>query len=48
MNTSSKEYVQWMANVWRLNDERNKQIKREKKSLEDLVAIAEIECGLYE
>lgn len=47
MDTHSKEYVQWMANVWRLNDERNKQIEREKKYLEDLVAIAEIECGLY-
>jgi hypothetical protein len=27
MDTHSKEYVEWMANVWRLNDERNKSLK---------------------
>lgn len=27
MDTSSKEYVEWMANVWKLNDERNKKLK---------------------
>lgn len=31
-DTSSLEYVRWMANVWRLNDERNKQIEKEKGS----------------
>jgi len=25
-DTSSKEFVEWMANVWRLNDERNKRL----------------------
>lgn len=24
VDTSSKEHAEWMANVWRLNDERNK------------------------
>lgn len=34
MDTSSKEYVEWMANVWRLNDERNKKLKAvESKSI---------------
>lgn len=28
-DTRSKEYVEWMANVWRLNDERNKRLKKE-------------------
>jgi hypothetical protein len=27
MDTSSKEYVEWMAKVWKLNDERNKKLK---------------------
>jgi hypothetical protein len=48
MNTNSKEYVEWVANVWRLNSERNKQIEQRNKSLEDLIAITEIEYGLYE
>jgi hypothetical protein len=29
-DTSSKEYVEWMSNVWRLNDLRNKEIEKEK------------------
>lgn len=45
MNTHSREYVEWVANVWRLNSERNKQIEKEKKSLDDLIAITEIEYG---
>jgi hypothetical protein len=24
MNTQSREYVEWMAGVWKANDERNK------------------------
>lgn len=24
MTSNNKEYVEWVANVWRLNDERNK------------------------
>jgi hypothetical protein len=48
MDTHSKEYVEWMANVWRLNDERNKRIEAEKKRLQDLDCIAEIEAGLYD
>lgn len=31
-DTSSTEYVSWMANVWRLNDERNKMIDEQKKA----------------
>lgn len=27
IDTSSKEYVAWMAAVWKANDERNKNIK---------------------
>lgn len=27
-DTRSKEYVLWMANVWRLNDERNKKVEK--------------------
>ena len=30
MDTRSKEYVEWMANVWRLNDLRNKEIAAQK------------------
>ena len=29
-DTSSKEYVEWMSNVWRLNDLRNKELEKEK------------------
>lgn len=28
-----KEYVKWMANVWKLNDERNKRVEAEKQAL---------------
>jgi hypothetical protein len=34
MDTRSKEYVEWMANVWKLNDERNKEIERKKRESE--------------
>jgi hypothetical protein len=27
MDTQSKEYVEWVANVWRLNSERNEKLK---------------------
>jgi hypothetical protein len=26
------EYVKWMSDVWRMNDERNKQLAKENKS----------------
>lgn len=29
---SSKEYVEWMAKVWKANDERNKLIENTKKA----------------
>jgi hypothetical protein len=48
MDIQSKEYVEWVANVWRLNSERNKQIEQHKKDMEDQVTIAEINSGLYE
>lgn len=28
VDTSSKEYTEWMSNVWRLNDKRNKASKK--------------------
>lgn len=28
-----KEFVEWMSNVWKLNDERNKRIEAEKQAL---------------
>jgi hypothetical protein len=31
MDTQSKEYVEWMASVWKANDERNKKTKEEHK-----------------
>lgn len=31
-DTSSPEYVRWMAEVWRLNAERNKRLEKEKGS----------------
>ena len=31
IDTSSKEYVEWMASVWKANDERNKRIEAEKR-----------------
>jgi hypothetical protein len=48
LDTSSKEYVTWMAAVWKANDERNKRITAKQKQLEDLDCIAEIEAGCYE
>ena len=29
IDTSSLEYVKWMSEVWRLNDERNKKLAEE-------------------
>lgn len=48
MDTRSKEYVKWMANVWKANHERNMKIQKEKEDLEKLVTVAEIEAGCYE
>ena len=31
METSSKEYVEWMASVWKANNERSKEIERQHK-----------------
>lgn len=28
-----KEYVKWVGDVWRMNDERNKQLEKEKMDL---------------
>jgi hypothetical protein len=42
------EFVQWMASVWKANDERNKRLQAEIKRMEDLDTIAEIEAGCYE
>ena len=47
-DTSSKEYVRWMAAVWKANDERNNRIEAMQKRLEELDCIAEIEAGMYE
>jgi hypothetical protein len=30
MDTRSKEYVEWMASVWKANDERNKAMEQKK------------------
>lgn len=38
----TKEYVEWMANVWRLNDLRNKRIEAQKKKMQLLDDIAEM------
>lgn len=48
MNTASKEYTQWVADIWRLNAERNEKIKLKQKKIDDEIAIAEIEAGVYE
>jgi len=32
MNTQSKEHTQWIASVWKANDERNKLIEKAKKA----------------
>lgn len=32
IDTSSPEYVRWMAEVWLLNDKRNKLLEQEKGS----------------
>lgn len=42
IDTRSTEYVKWMANVWKMNDERNKRIEVEKKSMQLLDDIAEM------
>lgn len=47
-NTSSKEYVAWMASVWKANDERNKTLETERQRLQDEMCVAEINAGLYE
>lgn len=42
------ETVKFMANVWRLNDERNKRIESEKRrlqELDDIALINEGDCG---
>lgn len=38
-DTRSTEYVKWMANVWRLNDLRNKRIEEEKRLAEKAQAV---------
>lgn len=42
-----REYVQWMSNVWRLNDERNKRIEAEKRHRQLMDDIACIDEGEY-
>lgn len=37
---STKEYVEWMAGVWKANDERNKKIHQEHKKMQLLEDIA--------
>jgi hypothetical protein len=37
----SKEYVEWTANVWKLNSERNEILQREIRRQEDLDWVAE-------
>lgn len=32
IDTSSREYVEWMADAWRANDERNKRLASEATS----------------
>lgn len=29
LDTRSREYVEWMASVWKANDERNKRLAKE-------------------
>jgi hypothetical protein len=41
IDTRSYEYVKWMSEVWRLNDERNKRIGAKKKRMQLLDDIAE-------
>jgi len=48
MDTRSREYVEWMATVWKANHERNMKIQKEKEDLELMDAIFEIEAGCYE
>lgn len=33
MDTKSKEYVEWMAKVWKMNAERNKEKEKEQSKL---------------
>ncbi len=42
------EYVKWMSNVWKLNDERNKHIEREKQRMQELDDISLINEGDFE
>lgn len=42
IDTKNYEYVKWMAEVWRLNDERNKRINAEKKKMQLLDDVAEM------
>ena len=37
--STGNEYTEWMANVWRLNDERNKQINRKQMHRDGLDSI---------
>lgn len=41
------EYVKWMSNVWKMNDERNKMIERRKQRMQELDDIALINEGDY-
>lgn len=45
---STKEFAEHVAEVWRLNDERNKRIATRQKRLEDLDCIDKIKAGCYE
>jgi hypothetical protein len=47
MDTSSKEYVEWMAKVWKANDERNKYIEKKRLHWQLMDELACIDEGEY-
>lgn len=45
---STREYVEWMAKVWKANAERNDKIRNQRIAIEKAVTMAEINAGCYE
>lgn len=43
-----EDEARFMAKVWKTNHERNLELKRNEKKMEELVCIEEIRAGLYE
>jgi acetoin utilization deacetylase AcuC-like enzyme len=48
LETHTKEYVEWMSNVWKMNDERNRRIEEEKRQKQADIDVQIISIGLWD